>query len=103
MGPGGSRPVRTVTGPVSGGAVASRVKSVIARVFDLDEDAEAALAADQSLFTSQMRADSLLIQALIASLESEFGYPLDEGLMVRTGFETVSDVVRIVELSADQR
>ncbi len=80
----------------STGLTAARVKRTLGRVLDLDE-AESVLRDSSSLYSAEIRLDSLALLRLLVLLEEEFGIEIDDEDVMDADLDTVGSLVGLVE------
>ncbi len=75
---------------------AARVKSTLGRILDLDRP-EHTLRDSASLYSAEIRLDSLTLLRLLVSLEAEFDIEIDDEDVMEADLDTVGSLVQLVE------
>ncbi len=75
---------------------AVRVKSTLGRIIDVDRP-EHTLRDSASLYSGEIRLDSLTLLRLLVSLEEEFDIEIDDEDVMAADLDTVASLVNLVE------
>jgi len=78
--------------------ISQKIRGILIRVADLSLS-PAAINDDDSLFSSKLRVDSIVIMNLMLAIETEFGIDTNNSQLMDFDFETVGELTEIIKES----